>query len=1512
MVNVIYFITINFFVFKDDGLITHCAVILNAKSHHNRIGIAGCGRAMRERAIALAMRTYEKFGMSTLWIQIRIGGNNNMKNRIFKKALSMLLMVCLVAAFAPMGMTDVWAAEITVSDATSLTNALNTAADGDIIKLAMSIDYAKGITISGKDITFDLNGFILNVSNWSGPGLEVTNGGSVALAGSGEFDVAGTDYGVSVRGGATATVTSAEARGVSGGTGVWAYGAGSTVNVEGSVTTRAANSIGVYAHNGGSITVDGYVQSASHSAYAEGTGSSIVVNGDVTAIGFAGYGAYAYDGGNITINGNVTGLDTDSYGAYAYGGGNITIDGDAQGAVYGAKASGTGSSVYIRGNAKGSNAISSGAMADNNGVITIDGYARGGTCGANAADDGSIVIVNGDAISTQNNGMGAYAEAGGTIEIGGSAAANGGGNSYGAHGLDGKIAISGNASGAFCGVYASGPSGEITVGADVDTTETGRWGVKADDGAKVVIDGNVKGKLFGVYSDGEGSTVDVIGDVTAISDSGFGACAYGGSVTVDGAITATNYVAVDGSVKNEGEYYIPTSKPNYHTYTQNGSTVWVKATTPPTANICAIGVTEYATLEAALAAVQSGQTIELLQNIDYNQGITISGKSITFDVGTFTLNVTNELGIGLDVTGGGDVQLSGTGNFNITGTTGVAVNAAGSATVTNATATGANGNGVYVYGVGSTVAVIGDAMATDANSRGVFVNGGGGVTIDGNAQGGSHGILAMNNSSISVRGNSQAIGENGTGASAESGATIFIGADVTAQENGASGVAVDGAGSSITVGGNISASDVGTYTRDGRITVGGNIMVTAEGNGIGAIVYGSGEITVDGVITANKYLNINNVEKYNSADSRTIPSTKEGYHMYTDAQGGTVWVKAVDLLPVADALISPETMNFDKNPANQADVSTTITWNDAVSVTDVKKAEISVGAAAYTVSGNTLTINKEYLALQQVGSLMLAIAFDKGNTAALTIEISDTTPPIGSNPPTWPEGSTLTAVSTTKTTTVLSWTSAVDDVSVTAYRIYRDNSLIHTVTGAVHSYEAAGLTSSTTYIFRIQAGDADNNWTYGPTATVRTDSSVGGGGGGGGGGDRDDTPASVQEPKLTAQVLGSDSKIVESIIARLDRSNGTVTVEVDAASLTSAFDKSKTDEKGVKSISVNIPGLAGAKAYETILPVSFLTSGDTMKTIEIKTGIAAVTVPGNMITSTSSGGQNASLIIAAGDKSILTAEVQAQIGSRPVIELSLRVGGQKVSWNNESVPVTVTVPYTPTADELKDPEHITVWYIDSSGNAVAVPSGRYDQETGKVTFSTTHFSKYAVTSVYKTFNDISNYAWSKSQIEVLASKGIVRGASEQEYAPSGSITRADFLYSLVRTLGVDAKVEGNFDDISSDAYYYKEIGIAKKLGITTGANNNKFIPDASITRQDMMVLTERALRMLKKLKQQGTASDLEKFADKSLIAPYATDCIASVVKEGLIVGSGGQINPLGNTKRAEAAVILYRIYNIYK
>ena len=178
------------------------------------------------------------------------------------------------------------------------------------------------------------------------------------------------------------------------------------------------------------------------------------------------------------------------------------------------------------------------------------------------------------------------------------------------------------------------------------------------------------------------------------------------------------------------------------------------------------------------------------------------------------------------------------------------------------------------------------------------------------------------------------------------------------------------------------------------------------------------------------------------------------------------------------------------------------------------------------------------------------------------------------------------------------------------------------------------------------------------------------------------------------------------------------------------------------------------------------------------------------------------------------------------------------------------------------------------------------------------------------FNDITNYLWADEAIVNLAEKGIIKGVSDTEFAPARDITRADFMLLLVRMLDLKADVIGNFDDISVDKYYYEGVGIAKALGLTPGVGDNKFNPEASITRQDMFILAYRILQMQKTNLVDANESAINTFDDYLKIADYAKEGLSSLVKNELVKGSDNKINPVGNATRAETAVFIYRLYNL--
>ncbi len=180
-------------------------------------------------------------------------------------------------------------------------------------------------------------------------------------------------------------------------------------------------------------------------------------------------------------------------------------------------------------------------------------------------------------------------------------------------------------------------------------------------------------------------------------------------------------------------------------------------------------------------------------------------------------------------------------------------------------------------------------------------------------------------------------------------------------------------------------------------------------------------------------------------------------------------------------------------------------------------------------------------------------------------------------------------------------------------------------------------------------------------------------------------------------------------------------------------------------------------------------------------------------------------------------------------------------------------------------------------------------------------------SLSQYFTDInSNYSWASDSIDYLYEQGIIYGTSSVSYSPNANITRGDFMLMLYRALNFKATTNGNFSDVSSSSYYYDAIAIAKALGIAQG-DGTKFNPSSPITRQDVMVIVARALKVSGITVTSGSTSDLSSYTDKSSISTYATDAVSSLIKAKIIQGSNNKINPKNYITRAEMAVILNRI-----
>ena len=424
--------------------------------------------------------------------------------------------------------------------------------------------------------------------------------------------------------------------------------------------------------------------------------------------------------------------------------------------------------------------------------------------------------------------------------------------------------------------------------------------------------------------------------------------------------------------------------------------------------------------------------------------------------------------------------------------------------------------------------------------------------------------------------------------------------------------------------------------------------------------------------------------------------------------------------------------------------------------------------------------------------------------------------------------------------------------------------------------------ATTTFIMPPRSVTVTANWTY-----------RGGGGSGGGGSSTPTTPAA---PSYKADVK-AENGTETTLPVTVDKDTGTASVNIGSQGL----DQGRTN--------ITIPSIPDVDTYSVGIPVPDLSTSDVQRTLTVNTDAGSVTIPSNMLTGVSGiSGSKAEIAIGQGDKDNLPDTVKAAIGDRPLVQISLSIDGKPTDWSNPDAPVTVSISYTPTAAELANPESIVVWYIDGSGNVVSVPNGRYDPTTGMVTFTTTHFSDYAVAYNKVSFNDVTTGAWHHKAISFIAARGITGGTGNGNYSPEVKLTRGQFIVMLMKAYGIapDADPNNNFADAGA-TYYTGYLAAAKRLSISNGVGNNMFAPEKEITRQEMFTLLYNALKIIGQLPQDDSGKTLDHFSDAGQIDSWAKEAMRLMVKTGTIGGNAGKLNPTSTTTRAEMAQVLYNL-----
>ena len=143
------------------------------------------------------------------------------------------------------------------------------------------------------------------------------------------------------------------------------------------------------------------------------------------------------------------------------------------------------------------------------------------------------------------------------------------------------------------------------------------------------------------------------------------------------------------------------------------------------------------------------------------------------------------------------------------------------------------------------------------------------------------------------------------------------------------------------------------------------------------------------------------------------------------------------------------------------------------------------------------------------------------------------------------------------------------------------------------------------------------------------------------------------------------------------------------------------------------------------------------------------------------------------------------------------------------------------------------------------------------------------------------------------------------------MSRADFIALVVRFFDFESDNTDSFLDVEAGMYYAESVAAAKDVGIIMGIGNNEFDPLKNITRQDMMVIYNRALQVSRQdEKLEEGIQSLDDFVDRNDVSNYAVDSVNYMISTGIINGHNYRIHPKATSSRAEVAQMLYNLLKL--
>lgn len=175
------------------------------------------------------------------------------------------------------------------------------------------------------------------------------------------------------------------------------------------------------------------------------------------------------------------------------------------------------------------------------------------------------------------------------------------------------------------------------------------------------------------------------------------------------------------------------------------------------------------------------------------------------------------------------------------------------------------------------------------------------------------------------------------------------------------------------------------------------------------------------------------------------------------------------------------------------------------------------------------------------------------------------------------------------------------------------------------------------------------------------------------------------------------------------------------------------------------------------------------------------------------------------------------------------------------------------------------------------------------------------------FTDVEKEDWFYEDIAFVYANGLMNGMDSTVFAPDTATTRGMFVTVLYRLEGTPkTEAQSTFSDVPAEAYFHDAVVWAAENSIVNGYGNGHFGPNDAVTREQAATILYRYAQYKGYDVTLSENSVLSSFADTEEISDYALPAMEWTCGNGLMQGYAGNLNPAGNTTRAQTAALFHR------